>query len=89
MRNRDIDISGHSSTALTADSLSQADYIFAMTRSHLDAIVSIMKGHETPATLLVEGEDVFDPIGGSEDDYERCARVIEVGVRARLEEIEL
>lgn len=89
MRKRDIDISGHTSTALTADLLRQADHVFAMTHSHVDAIRSMMQGHETPATLLVEGESVVDPLGGNEADYEQCACVIETGVRARLEEIEI
>ena len=37
--------------------------------------------------LLLEDQDVRDPIGGSEEDYEACARTIENGVRDRLKEV--
>ena len=37
--------------------------------------------------LLVEDQDVADPIGGSERDYEDCAKIIENGVRNRLKEV--
>lgn len=89
MKKRGIDISAHGSAALTSDLIRQADHIFAMTRWHADAIRDTVPGAEERTVLLVENEIVFDPIGGSEDDYEMCARVIEKGVANRLQEVEV
>lgn len=89
MRKRGIDISAHDSKALTPDLARQADLIFTMTRSHADAIRAIVPEAEERTALLIENESVFDPIGGSAEDYETCARVIETGVRNRLQEVEV
>jgi len=89
MKKRGIDISGHCSASLTSDLIGQADHIFTMTDSHAEAIRAMVPDAEERTVLLVENESVFDPIGGSEDDYERCARVIEKGVRHRLQEVEV
>ena len=37
--------------------------------------------------MLLEQDEVRDPIGGSVDDYERCARKVEEGLHARLQEV--
>ena len=89
MKKRGIDISAHCSASLTSDLIRQADHIFTMTDSHAEAIRAMVPDAEERTVLLVENESVFDPIGGSEDDYERCARVIEKGVRHRLQEVEV
>ncbi|MCH8147050.1 MAG: threonylcarbamoyl-AMP synthase [Planctomycetes bacterium] len=89
MTRRGIDISGHGSKSLTPGLIHQADHIFAMTHSHADAIRAMVPGAEERTVLLVENESVFDPIGGGEDDYARCARVIEQGVRHRLQEFDV
>ena len=89
MKKRGIDVSAHGSTSLTPDLIRQADHIFAMTYSHADAIRAMVPDAEERTVLLVENESVFDPIGGSEDAYEECARVIETGVGNRLREVEV
>lgn len=89
MKKRGIDISAHASTALTPDLIRQADHIFAMTHSHADAIRAMVPDAEERTVLLIENGSVFDPIGGSEAEYERCVRVVEDGVRHRLQEVEV
>lgn len=87
MSRRGIDISQHSSTLITAEMLSQADCIFVMTQAHRDSVVNMVPSSHDRVALLLEGEDVADPIGGTEDDYELCARSIEKGLQARVQEV--
>ena len=89
MARRGVDVSDHTSTALTPDLVRQADHVFAMTRMHRGRIVEMMPSAEDRVVLLVEGEDVHDPIGGTEEEYELCAQTIEDGLRARLREVVL
>ena len=42
---------------------------------------------EDRVALLLDDEDVHDPIGGPEEDYEACARTVEKGLRTRLQEV--
>ena len=87
MANRGIDISQHSSTALTSELVHQADFVFTMTRNHWDAAVRLAKSAEARISELIPGEDLADPVGGSEAEYEACARTIEKGLTVRMEEV--
>ncbi len=89
MARRGIDIGAHRSSALDEEQIRLADHVFAMTGSHLEAILHMVPSAADRAGLLLSDKDVHDPIGGGEDDYEMCARAIEEGVRERLEEIDL
>ena len=84
---RGIDLSGHVSAHLTPEMVHQADHIFAMTRSHRSAIEEMAPSSADHVRLLVENRDILDPVGGSESIYEECARAIEDGLRARLQEV--
>lgn len=88
MARRGLDLSGHRSSALTVDIIRQADYIFTMTRSHLETVLTLSPEASERVGLLLDGQDVADPIGGGEGEYESCARLIEEGVRTRLADIE-
>ncbi len=87
MRKRGVDLSDHASTALTPELVHQADYIFAMTRDHRDAILRMNPTAESKTRLLLDDDDVSDPMGGSAENYERCAQTVERGLRARLQEV--
>lgn len=87
MRRRGIDLSGHDSATLTVDLIEQADHVFAMTRHHRERIVDMVPSATERVALLVEDQDVTDPMGGSEQEYEDCAKAIENGVRNRLKEV--
>jgi len=86
---RGVNLEGHNSRMLTVDMVEQADYVYAMTQSHLRGILGLASHMEDRVCLLREGYEVSDPIGGSVDAYESCARGIESGVHARLTEIDL
>jgi protein-tyrosine phosphatase len=84
---RGIDLSGHVSKGLTADMVHQADVIFTMTRSHRTCVLDLVPSAQERVFLLLGERDVQDPVGGSEEEYEECAKVIEEGLTIRLQEV--
>jgi protein-tyrosine phosphatase len=78
------DLVGHRSQSLTLALLGSADFVFAVTRSHLRVLQDV-QGNVGPWPRLLSsaGEDIDDPIGGSPELYERCATQI----RSCLEEV--
>ena len=89
MADRGADVSQHQSAHLSAEMIRQADHVFVMTRMHRDRVLEMVPSAEDRVKLLVDNEEVRDPIGGDKDEYEQCAQMIERGVRARLEEVTL
>ncbi len=87
MARRGIDLSGHYSTALSAEMVQQADYVFAMTKAHREAILRLSPYSESKVMLMLDGEDVRDPMGNEIGDYERCAQTIERALRVRMQEV--
>ena len=74
-----VDISDIRSQPVTAELLRNADYIFTMTRDHLDMLLLLYPEMATKARLVRFADeakggraDVTDPIGGTRDTYERC-----------------
>jgi L-threonylcarbamoyladenylate synthase len=87
MSGRGLNISQLRSTLLTTELIQQADHIYTMTRSHRDRVVNMVASASSRVALLLGDRDVQDPIGGSQRDYESCARLIEEGIRERLQEV--
>lgn len=87
MQKRGIDISEHTSSALNADMVQQADHVFVMTRTHREAVLRMVPRAEERVKLVLNEEDVTDPFGGSEADYEACASVLEAGLAERIREV--
>ncbi len=87
MASRGIDLSDHVSVVLTHEKVHDADFIYVMTKSHRDVVLKTVPSAEDRVRLLLDGRDIHDPIGGSEDAYERCARMAEEGLRTRLQEV--
>lgn len=89
---RGVDISGHLSRALTADTIERAGLILAMTGRHVDRVLA-----ESPAaserTFLLSDyagsgrEEVPDPMGGRREDYETAYDMIEGYLRLALPRI--
>jgi protein-tyrosine phosphatase len=88
METRGIDITGHRSKLLTVEQINRADYIYAMTPSHLDSILMLAPDAADRVRLLSD-EPIEDPVGAGEDVYRRCADHIESALRQRLEEVPL
>jgi protein-tyrosine phosphatase len=90
MGRRGLDLTRHESQPLTAQLVRQADVIFAMTRSHLSAIVSQWPEAALRVKLLSYDElDIADPIGSPLPVYERCADQLDAALVKRVEELDL
>jgi len=81
------DITAHRARPLTAQVISEADYIFVMTDAHRQAVMALLSEAEPRTALLGGAVEIADPMGGSLDDYRRCAEQIELGLTERLSEI--
>ena len=91
-----IDIAGQRSRMLTPELVSQADYIFGMTHSHVDTVMLLYPQAAEKTFLLREFDDtldpfekdISDPIGGSYEVYMNCRDQIEQGIVSLLRFIE-
>lgn len=84
---RGANIANHKSQRLTAEKIKEADYIFAMSYGHKDAIMQICPQDERKCMLLNDSVDVNDPIGGEYEDYKVCGEIIEKAVNERMSEL--
>ena len=87
MRRRKIDLSNHVPAGLTPDMIDGADEILVMTRSHRQSVLDMVPSAEDRVRLVLGDRDLDDPIGGSVEDYERCASLLTQGISARLDEV--
>jgi protein-tyrosine phosphatase len=85
---RGIDLSGHRAHVALPDIVSRLDRVYALTRSHLQALKqSLPPGKDRHCTLLdPDGRDISDPIGGPRSAYEQTAAQIERAIAARLDD---
>jgi len=81
-----IDIKAHRSSALSQQLIGESDVIYTMSRSHRDRIITLEPGAADKCMLLAD-EEVPDPIGQSQEVYDKCAATIEKAVRKRIGEI--
>ncbi len=78
MREYGIDLSGFSSSMLTADLLKDADLIVAMTSAHRMHVGTILPAALDKTRLLMDfssrsrGRNVNDPFGGDKEAYKAC-----------------
>ena len=83
------ELSGHRSRPLSAELLARADYLFAMTQSHLRALLPYCDpSGPQPRLLARDGSDVPDPIGAEQQVYRDCAQQILRHLQDCLPEIE-
>jgi protein-tyrosine phosphatase len=88
LRRRGIDLSDHISQQLNETLVQFADYIFAMTRSHRELILSMCPSADVRLSVLsTDGGDIPDPIGGNMEKYEICANQITTEIKKRLDKI--
>lgn len=83
---RGIDISSHRSRGLNRELIEESDFIYVMSRSHKEQIVSMWPDAAVKCELLAKDRDILDPIGGTEQDYEDCARIIEKAIKEKFKE---
>jgi protein-tyrosine phosphatase len=84
MREWGADLEGHRSRPLDYETIARADFIFAMTQSHLRMLREVQgDAGPSPRLLSCGGDDIADPIGGPPEVYRECAEQI----RSCLEEL--
>lgn len=85
---REIDITTHTAQQLSAQLVRHADLILTMTRGHREAIIGQWpEAAERTRSVLPDGGDVSDPIGGPPEVYQACADQIEQAVAAHADGI--
>jgi len=78
MEAKGIDIACHESRPLSDAVMHRADIVLTMTRGHRAAILAAWpEMSDRVFTLRPDGGDIADPVGGSVELYEQCARQIE------------
>jgi protein-tyrosine phosphatase len=87
LRESGIDISGHRAQATVPETIASLDRVYALTRSHLEALrATLPPGKDRHCELLdPQGRDIADPIGGPRSAYESTAAQIRRAIEARLE----
>ncbi len=85
-----IDLGTHESQPLAAQIVRHADFIWAMTRAHRQAILSQWpEAAGRVHVLSLDGNDIADPIGMPQEHYRTCAEVIKTELNARLKDLEI
>jgi protein-tyrosine phosphatase len=83
-------LESHRSRRVTLDLLRIADYVFAMTADHLDALLDSVPEARSHSFLLDPGGgDVPDPIGSDQETYRQTAQRIEQMLEERLKQLGL
>lgn len=90
MRDMGMDISGHETQPLKEPQARHADVIYAMTRTHREAIVAQWPSAAERTHLLCSDEsEICDPIGGPTERYQRCAAQIRAELEIRVDQMEI
>jgi tRNA threonylcarbamoyl adenosine modification protein (Sua5/YciO/YrdC/YwlC family) len=90
MEQMKLNLENHETQSLTESLVRHADLIFAMTKSHREAILAQWPSASSRTRLLSrDGTDICDPIGGPLERYEHCAVQIRRELSAQVEELEL
>ncbi len=84
-----VDITDHASQHLTRSLIDGSDFVFGMTPSHCEQVIFLCPDAERKCSLLAKGQGVPDPIGQSQEYFNRTADIIEAAVKARISELVL
>ncbi|MBA7631013.1 Threonylcarbamoyl-AMP synthase [subsurface metagenome] len=82
-----IDIKAHKSRTLSQGLVEECDFIFAMSRMHCERITALSAEAANKCSLLIENQDIPDPIGQPQEFYNDCAGLIEKAVKKRVGEL--
>ncbi len=84
-----LDLSEHETQPLTEPLVRHADLIYAMTRTHREAIAAQWpSAAERTFLLSADDAEICDPIGGPAERYLRCAAHIRAELELRLDQIQ-
>lgn len=97
LRNRGIDLDGFASQPVGDQLMDRATHVFAMTDSHMQALLNLFPHHEDKIFLACEfveipgkgiGCDVPDPIGQGAAAYEAVAETLDHAIPRLIEFID-
>lgn len=84
-----VNITDHETQPLSEPLVRHADVIFTMSRAQRDAIIAQWPSAAARTRLLSRsGADIFDPIGGPPERYQRCAEQIRSEMEAQLDDFQ-
>ncbi len=86
MVRRGIDLRSHQSQALTVELVHRAERVYVMGPEHRQAVLDLVPGAADRVELLDAAGPVADPMGGSAEQYRKCADQIERAVGTRVQE---
>lgn len=86
-RQRGIDLSGHHSRGLGTEEINTADFIYAMTPSHVQTVLAIAPDAAAKTQPLDPEGEIADPIGGPIGAYEEVAAQITRALERRINEV--
>jgi protein-tyrosine-phosphatase len=92
LRQLGVELTGHSAKMLTGRMIREADYIFGLTRGHVEGIAMLYPEAAEKLFVLREFEegvsdldlDISDPIGGPLDGYVECRDQIHRAVESAI-----
>jgi tRNA threonylcarbamoyl adenosine modification protein (Sua5/YciO/YrdC/YwlC family) len=84
-----VDIRNHASQPLTHSLVEANDYIFCMTEAHCEQVRYLSPDADRKCLLLAKDTEIPDPIGQPQEQFNRCADLIEAAVKARVDELAL
>ena len=85
-----LGLDGHVAQPLSYRLASQSDFVFTMTNGHRHAILQQWPELSDRVHVLhTGGRDISDPIGGSLEVYQSCAKQIEQELKHRIDELHL
>lgn len=89
LRRLGVEPGPHRASMLTREMVEEADVVYGMTTSHVEAVRALAPGSPEKAALLdPDGGDVPDPIGGDDAVYDAAAARLRELVRRRIEELD-
>lgn len=86
-----VDLSGHASRAVTPELVEEATDIYAMTESHLAALLANFPEHADKIRLVTcytDNRNIADPIGCGQAAYNSVARKLTEAIRAIVSHME-
>ena len=85
---RGVDLSEHRSQPAAPELVARLDRVYALTRSHLEALEQALPPGKSKHCMLLDpqGRDIADPIGGPRSEYAVVAAQIEAAIEQRLAE---
>lgn len=93
IKNRGMDLSSHRSRLISGDLLRRFQLILTMEAGHKEAILLDFPEYKNRVYLLSEMADqtvpIQDPIGGTLQDFEQTANIIDTWLSAGMDRIKL